>query len=65
MTQQAGEAARAVAAHNAEIDEFECDFRASEPEAVAQFFTLVLDASAYPEGLPHRTRALYGLGPEK
>jgi len=56
---QAADAAQAMAAHNAEIDQFERDFRAAEPEAVAQFFTLVLDASAYPDGFPHRTRALY------
>jgi restriction system protein len=53
--QQAAEAAQTVATHNAEIDQFERDFRAYDPEAVAQFFTLVLDASAYPEGFPHRT----------
>jgi restriction system protein len=56
---QAAEAAQAVAEHNAEVDEFECEFRAAEPEAVAQFLTLVLDASVYPEGFAHRTRALY------
>jgi restriction system protein len=53
------EAAEAVAAHNAGVDQFEDDFRAGEPEAVAQFFTLVFDASVYPEGFLHRTRALY------
>jgi restriction system protein len=56
---QAAEAAAAAAEHNAEVDQFERDFRAGEPEAVAQFFTLVLDASLYPEGFAHRTRALY------
>jgi restriction system protein len=56
---RAAEAAQAVAEHNAEVDQFERDFRAAEPEAVAQFLTLVLDASAYPEGFAHRTRALY------
>ena len=56
---QAAEAAQAVTEHNAEVDQFEREFRAGEPEAVAQFLTLVLDASVYPEGFAHRTRALY------
>jgi restriction system protein len=56
---QAAEAARAAAGHNAGVDQFEHDFRAGEPEAVAQFFTLVLDASVYPEGFPHGTRAIF------
>ncbi len=55
----AAEAAKSVADHNTGVDQFEDDFRAGEPEAVAQFFTLVLDASVYPEGFLHRTRALY------
>ncbi len=56
---QSAQAAEAVAEHNAEVDQIEREFRAAEPEAVAQLFTLVLDASAYPEGFAHRTRALY------
>jgi restriction system protein len=56
---QAAEAAQAVAEHNAEVGQFEREFRAAEPEAVAQFLTLALDASVYPEGFAHRTRALY------
>ncbi|MEV5704490.1 restriction endonuclease [Actinoallomurus sp. NPDC052274] len=45
--------------HNAEIDEFERQVRAGDSDAVARFFTLVLDSSPYPEGFPHRTRAIY------
>jgi restriction system protein len=56
---QAAEAAKAVAEHNAEVDLFEREFRAGDPEAVAQFLTLVLDGSVYPDGFVHRTRALY------
>jgi restriction system protein len=63
--QQSADIAKAVLAHNAEMDQFELDFCAGEPEAVAQFFTLVLDASAYPEGFPHRTRALYRPEPKE
>lgn len=56
---QGTEAAEAVASYNAGVDQFEGDFLATEPEAVAQFFTLVLDASSYPDGFPYRARALY------
>jgi restriction system protein len=56
---RAAEEAKALAEHNAEVDQFEREFRAGEPEAVAQFLTLALDASVYPEGFAHRTRALY------
>lgn len=56
---RAAEAATAVAEHNAGVDRFEQDFRFAEPEAVAQYFTLVLDGSVYPEGFVHRTRVLY------
>lgn len=63
--QQAADVARTVMAHNAEIDRLEQDFLAGEPEAVAQFVTLVLDSSAYPEDFPHRTRALYRPEPKE
>ncbi|GAA0365888.1 restriction endonuclease [Actinoallomurus spadix] len=49
----------AVRRHNAEIDDFERQVRAGDSDAVARFFTLVLDSSPYPEGFPHRTRAIY------
>jgi restriction system protein len=62
---QAAVAAEAVAAHNAEVDQFERDFRSGEPEAVAQFCTLALDASVYPEGFAHRTRVLYRPEPKE
>jgi restriction system protein len=55
----------ATAAHNAEIDQFEHDFRTGESEAVAQFCTLVLDSVAYPDGFPHRTRVLYRPEPKE
>lgn len=48
-----------VRGHNDEIDQFERDFRSGDSDAVAQFFTLVLDASLYPEGFPHRTRVIF------
>ena len=57
--QAAATALAATQNHNASVDQFERDFLAHEPEAVAEFCTLVLDSSAYPEGFAHRTRALY------
>jgi restriction system protein len=56
--QQAAETAEAAQRHNKEIDRFERDFRSGDSNAVAQFFTLVLDPTLYPEGFPHRTRAM-------
>lgn len=49
----------AIQDFNASVDRFQHDFLAREPEAVAEFCTLVLDSSDYPEGFTHRTRMLY------
>jgi len=54
-----------VAEHNAGIDQFQRDCRAGEPEAVAEFCTLVLDSSVYPEGFLHQTRAVYRPDPRE
>jgi restriction system protein len=62
---QAAAAADAAAAHNAEVDQFERDYQSGEPEAVAQFCTLALDSSVYPEGFVHRTRVLYRPDPRE
>jgi restriction system protein len=62
---QAAAAADAAAARSAEVDQFERDFCAGEPEAVAQFCTLALDSSVYPEGFAHRTRVLYRPDPKE
>jgi restriction system protein len=51
--------------HNAEVDQFERDFHAGDPEAVAQYFTLVLDAATYPAGFPHRSRIIYRPEPKE
>ena len=62
---QAAATADAAAAHNAEVDQFERDFHAGDPEAVAEFCTLALDSSVYPEGFAHRTRVLYRPEPKE
>jgi len=54
-----------VAEHNAGIDQFQRDCRAGDPEAVAEFCTLVLDSSVYPEGFPHQTRVVYRPDPRE
>lgn len=54
--------AAAVAAHNAGVDQFQRDCWAADPEAVAQFCTLVLDSSVYPAGFPHQTCTAYRPG---
>lgn len=57
--------AAAVAEHNAGIDQFQRDCRAGDPEPVAEFCTLVMDSSVYPEGFPHQTRAVYRPDPRE
>lgn len=61
----AAEFAAAVAEHNAGVDQFRQDCRAGDPEAVAEFCTLVMDSSVYPAGFPHRTRAVYRPDPKE
>jgi restriction system protein len=61
----AAEFAAAVAEHNAGIDQFQRDCRAGDPEAVAEFCTLVMDSSVYPEEFPHTTRAVYRPDPKE
>lgn len=57
--------ALAVAEHNAGIDQFQRDCRAGDPEAIAEFCTLVMDSSVYPDGFPHHTRAVYRPDPRE
>ncbi len=45
--------------HNVTIDEFERDFENRDQEAVARYFTLVLDRVAWPEGFPRKFRLAY------
>lgn len=61
----AAEFAAAAAEHNAGIDQFQRDCRAGNPEAVAEFCTLVMDSSLYAEGFPHCTRAVYRPDPKE
>jgi restriction system protein len=54
-----------VTAHNMGIDDFRRDVLARDPQAVAEFCTLALDSSSYPEGFEHRTRIVYRPEPQE
>lgn len=41
------------------MDAFEHDFLAGEPEAIVNYFSLVLEASVYPDGFPQQYRVAY------
>jgi restriction system protein len=57
--QRTTEATKLVEDHNAEIDQFEREFSAGEPTAIINYFTLVLEASSYPEGFPQEAKLAY------
>lgn len=44
---------------NREVDELKRDFEVAVPEAIVQYFSLVLDASSYPDSFPHHHRIAY------
>lgn len=48
-----------VARHNADVDALESAFRAGEPEAVEDFFNLLLERSSYPADFPDQRRVAY------
>lgn len=48
-----------IETHNAEIAQFQKEFDAGEPEAIINYFTLVLEASSYPEGFPQNAKIAY------
>lgn len=50
--------ARAEAQHK-EIDELRVRFEGGDPEAVVEYFSLVLDVSSYPEDFPKRHRMAF------
>lgn len=48
-----------AAAQNQEIDQFHSRFDADDPDAIVEYFSLVLDASSYPEGFTRRYRMAF------
>jgi len=47
------------ASHNAEVEALSASFTAGEPSAVSQYFSIVLDRSAYPADFPRSHRVAY------
>ena len=46
-------------AQNHEVDDFSAAFEGGDPDAVVQFFSMVLDRSAYPEGFSRARRVAF------
>lgn len=44
---------------NAQVDTFEREYHAGEPEAILAYNSMVLEASEYPDGFPHLFRLAY------
>jgi restriction system protein len=48
-----------VEEQNGEVDEFRTRFDAEDPDAVVEYFSLVLEKSSYPEGFPKQHRMAF------
>ena len=48
-----------VATHNAEIEEFKKELVEGNPDAIINYFTLVLEASSYPDGFPQHAKIAF------
>jgi restriction system protein len=48
-----------IAVQHREVDAFKSRFDASEPDAVTEYFSLVLSASHYPDGFPQQYRIAF------
>lgn len=57
--EQVAQIQREQAAQHAEIDDLKRQFAAGDPEAVADYFLLVLETSSYPEDFPRRAKVAY------
>jgi restriction system protein len=53
---QVSEARQRVAAQHAEINDFQKALAANSPSAIVNYFTMVLEASDYPEGFPQSAK---------
>ena len=42
-----------------EVDRFETEYRAGKPEAISDYFTMVLERSSYPDGFPQEFRIAF------
>jgi restriction system protein len=57
--QYVAEEQQKVAAQHAEIDNFQQQLNAGSPLAIVNYFTMVLDASTYPDGFPQHAKLAY------
>src|SRR3954469_14280932 len=48
-----------AAKQHAEVDQFEKEFTAGDADAIITYFTMVLEASAYPDGFPQKFKLAY------
>ncbi|HXR66908.1 MAG TPA: restriction endonuclease [Ktedonobacteraceae bacterium] len=56
---QARDEQQRIAVQHAEIDAFQRDFQAGLPQAVIDYFAMVLASSAYPDGFPQKVKLAY------
>lgn len=49
----------AAAAQHEEVESFRAEFAASDPAAIVEYFSLVLDRSSYPDGFPKQHRMAF------
>jgi restriction system protein len=56
---EVAEIRRQAEAQHAELEKFQQDFAAGIPTAIADYFTLVLEASSYPDGFPQQAKMAY------
>ncbi|MDQ2901928.1 MAG: restriction endonuclease [Ktedonobacteraceae bacterium] len=48
-----------IAAQHAEIDTFQQDLQAALPQAIVDYFTMILASSSYPDGFPQKVKLAY------
>jgi restriction system protein len=48
-----------IAAQHTEIDAFQQDLQAGQPQAVVDYFTMVLASSVYPDGFPQKVKLAF------
>lgn len=56
---QVAEECERITLQHTEIDKFQQDLLAGFPQAIADYFTMVLAASSYPDGFPQRAKIAY------
>ena len=57
--QHVAEEQQKITAQHAEIDTFQQQLNAGSPLAIVNYFTMVLDASTYPDGFPQHAKLAY------